>query len=117
MILSKTRSQMERMDKPKIEIIINPVFNQLSVQIGCNNKQEISTSLNDNKYSKTKSEKPDIFELITDPSAIATLSGFFSVEIGTYFHPVSYNHLLGVFIATVILIIGIFIKHQKTKNI
>lgn len=85
--------------------------------IGDGNKQEISTPSNDNKDSKTQPEKPGIFKLITDPSTLAALGGFFSVEIGTYFYPISYNHLIGVFIAVVILIIGIFKKHQKTKNV
>jgi len=116
MILSKISSQIETMDRQKIEIN-NPVINQSNVQIGNKNQQVISTPLNQNEDSRIKREKPDIFKLIIDPSTLAALGGFFAVEIGTYFYPVSYNHLIGVFIAVVILIIGIFIKHRKTKNI
>lgn len=116
MILSKISSQIEIMDRKKIEIN-NPIFNHSNVQIGDKNKQETGTLLNHHKDSKIQPEKSGIFKLITDPSTLAALGGFFSVEIGTYFYPVSYNHLIGVFIAAVILISGIFIKHQKTKDI
>lgn len=110
MIISKISFQIEIMDRQKIEIN-NPVFNHSNVQIGDKNKQEISMPLNHNKDLRIKPEKPGIFKLITDPSTLAALGGFFSVEIGTYFYPVSYNHLIGVFIAAVIL------KYQKTKNV
>ena len=116
MTINKISFQIEIMDRQKIEIN-NPVFNHSNVQIGDKNKQEISTLLNHNKDFRIKLGKTGIFKLITNPSTLAALGGFLSVEIWTYFDPVSYNHLIGVFIAAVILIIGTFIKYQKTKTV
>ena len=80
MIISKISFQIEILDRQKIEIN-NPVFNHSNVQIGDKNKQEISTPLNHNKDLRIKLGKTGIFKLIIDPSTLAALGGFISVEI------------------------------------
>ncbi len=42
---------------------------------------------------------------LTDPATIAAFIGFLIVEIGTYFYPISYNHIIGVVIAIIVFMI------------
>ncbi len=57
------------------------------------------------KKRKATSEKLGFIKSLTDPATIAAFIGFLSVEIGTYFYPISYNHIIGVVIAIIVFMI------------
>ncbi len=56
-------------------------------------------------------KKKSFIDMINSPATIAAFIGFLSIEIGTYFYPINYNHIVSVFIAIfVFVIVAIFNK-------
>ncbi|NJD78109.1 MAG: GTP-binding protein [Candidatus Methanoperedens sp.] len=61
----------------------------------------------------TIQEKSHFLESITNSSTIAAFIGFLSVEIGTYFYPITFNHLISVAVAIfVFMIVSILTKNR-----
>lgn len=83
-----------------------------------NNNQVIGKG-NGNKH---KSEKPSsisikpikkitVIDWINPPATIAAFVGFISVEFGTYYYQIAYNHIIGAVIALLVfIIVAIFYK-------
>jgi hypothetical protein len=49
--------------------------------------------------------KKSVVEWLNSPATIAAFIGFLSVEVGTYFYPVSYNHIISAIIALIAFVI------------
>ena len=66
---------------------------------------------NRNDSDNAPTSKKSLIKWINSPATIAAFIGFLCAEIGTYFYPVTYNHLISVGIASLVfIIVAIFNK-------
>jgi HEAT repeat protein len=82
--------------------------NQVIGKVNGNNGTDEKKSSINSKPIKRKT----VIDWINPPATIAAFVGFISVEIGTYFYPITYNHIIGAVIALLVfIIVAIFSKH------
>jgi HEAT repeat protein len=107
MFLSKISTQMNQKNDSNMEKIENKqiIIGNGNI-IGEGNKQDQSSKSPPEKNSKKphKLEKSWI-DILNSSATIAAFIGFLAVEIGTYFYPLSYNHLISVVVAAISLTI------------
>ena len=68
-------------------------------------KGDENKNINENVSIVGDEVKKSWIEPFNLPATIAAFIGFLTVEIGTFFYPITYNHIIGVVIAVVVFVI------------
>jgi HEAT repeat protein len=82
------------------------VFNVSGVTTSDNSQTIIKSNENTNNHVKSSTSglghaKKTWIDVLNSSATVAGLIGLIAVEIGTYFYPLSYNHLISVFAAAI----------------
>ena len=86
----------------------------INAEVMASDDSQVVVKGNDNKNANdnTHVSKKSLLERINNPATIAAFVGFLCVEIGTYFYPITYNHLISVGIACLaFIIVAVFNKN------
>lgn len=100
MFLSIISTQMNKKKEQSMGNIEIKNSKGAQVNIGKDNYQAQDSNSSNKKY--LKKSLPDI---LNSSATVAAFIGFLAVEIGTYFYPLSYNHLISAVAATISFII------------
>ena len=72
---------------------------------------QIGSGIINENTSTDKNAPPNksLIERFNSPATFAAFIGFLIAEIGTYFYPIIYNHLISVVVAIIVFIIGVIV--------
>ena len=85
----------------------------INADVAASGESQVVVEGNENKNASDNipASKKSFINWINSPATIAAFVGFMCAEIGTYYYPVTYNHLISVVIAgLVFIIVAIFDK-------
>ena len=120
--IEKLREEYDMVKQYDMVLLIIALMPDKSVHIGDNvtisdvtvgDNSQIIGKGNDNRNDSDNAptSKKSLIKWINSPATIAAFIGFLCAEIGTYFYPVTYNHLISVGIASLVfIIVAIFNK-------
>ena len=120
--IEKLREEYDMAKQYGMVLLIIALIPDTSVHIGDNvtisdvtvgDNSQIIGKGNENKNANynAPASKKSLIDWINSPATIAAFIGFMCAEIGTYYYPVTYNHLISVGIASLVfIIVAIFNK-------